>query len=353
MHILLLDLGREMRGGQWQVYYLAAALVRSEHFTVTLAALKGSPLAERAQALTGLTLVELSSTKEWHPGNLYTLRKIIRNEQVAILHTHCAKSASLGAVCKKLWNNFRLVHSRRVSYPLKKGWSGTKYHLADAVVGVSHEIAETLTASGLSEQIVHVIHSGIDTARYTKRESRNDSRYIIGMVGAMTTQKGYEVLLNALAALHAMQDVPQWEARLIGSGPLFQELMELAETLGVSSRIAMLGWQEAVDFLPEFDVLAVPSINGEGSSGTIKEGWATGIPVICSDLPSNLELVKHEQNGLTFSSGKPDELAARLKELMHNLPLYEKLTAAGFQSAEAFSAQTMAEKYMALYNTLQ
>lgn len=353
MQVLLLDLGRELRGGQWQVYYLARALAASGAITPIVAAPRRSPLLTQVETLQDVRSVALPSAREWDPRNLHAMRKLVFKEGVRLVHTHCARSASLGGFCKKLWQ-FRvlLVHSRRVSYPLKKGWSGQKYLLGDAIAAVSQEIGDVMIDSGMPKERVTVIHSGIDTTRYVPKRERNDGRYVIGMVGALTKQKGYEVLLDALAELKKYDNIPPWEARLIGAGPLFQELVAQAEELGVEDRIAMLGWQDSRDFMPDFDTLAVPSVDGEGSSGVIKEGWATGIPVVCSDLASNLELVVDGNNGLTFPNGDAKALAKHLAALATEHSLRNGLITEGSASAAQFSDSRMAQSYLTLYKKL-
>ncbi|OBQ51865.1 glycosyltransferase family 4 protein [Halodesulfovibrio spirochaetisodalis] len=355
MHILLLDLGNEMRGGQWQVFYLARALARSQKFTVTLAAPANAPLLDHAAKVEGITLLPLSSTRDWDIRNLYKLRRAITKYGAQVIHTNCAKSASLGAIVKKICGNaFSLVHTRRVSYPLKKGWSGKKYLLADAIVGVSQEISDTVLESApmLDKSKVSTIHSGIDAARYQAKRKRDDDRIIIGMIGALTEQKGHVVLVKALAELAKYKDTPTWEARFVGDGPLFTEIKELAEELKVSSHLALLGRQDARDQLPFFDLLAVPSVNGEGSSGVIKEGWVGQLPVVASNLPSNLELVEDQKSGLVFPNHDYRRLAAHLHKLMLDEKLRERLVEGGNKRVQEFTDMKMAEAYMALYNRL-
>ena len=352
MHILLLDLGKEMRGGQWQVFYLARALARSQEFTVTLAAPANTPLLTHAAEVEGITLLPLSGARDWGICNIYKLRRAVTKHGAQVIHTNCAKSASLGGIIKKMCGNaFRLIHTRRVSYPLKKGWSGKKYLLADAVVGVSQEISDIMMESAplLDRSKVSTIHSGIDATRYKPKKDRNDDRIVIGMIGALTEQKGHVVLVNALGELANYKDLPTWEVRLVGDGPLFGEIKDLAEELEVSSHLALLGRQDARDQLPYFDLLAVPSVNGEGSSGVIKEGWVGQLPVVASDLPSNLELVEDQKNGLTFPNHDHEKLAKLLRTLMLDEKLRARLVEGGNKRVQKFTDMKMATSYMELY----
>ncbi|WP_430734831.1 glycosyltransferase family 4 protein [Halodesulfovibrio aestuarii] len=352
MHILLLDLGKEMRGGQWQVFYLARALARSQEFTVTIAAPAKAPLLTHAAEVEGVTLLPLFGSGDWNPLNIYKLRRAVTKHGAQVIHTNCAKSASLGGIIKKMCGDaFRLIHTRRVSYPLKNGWSSKKYLLADAVVGVSQEISDTMMESAplLDRSKVSTIHSGIDASRYQAKKDRNDSRMIIGMIGALTEQKGHVVLVKALGELAKCKDIPVWEARVVGDGPLFGEIKELAEELEISSHLALLGRQDAREQLPYFDILAVPSVNGEGSSGVIKEGWVGQLPVVASDLPSNLELVEDQKSGLTFPNHDHEKLAQLLHDLMLDEKLRASLVEGGNKRVQDFTDMRMAASYMELY----
>ncbi|MFK4764521.1 glycosyltransferase [Desulfobaculum sp. SPO524] len=356
MTILQLDLGREWRGGQRQVLYLGRHLAASREYRPVIAAPDGSPLLDCARE-EGIQTVPLPSRFEWHPATLLFLRTLIRRERVDCLHTHCARSASLGATLKVLCGGGPLlVHSRRVSYRLGRGWSRKKYALGDAVVGVSAEIAQSLRDSGLRPETVSVIHSGIDPTRYSARKERPDGPLRIGLIGALTPQKGHTVFLDALAELAGRSGVPEWEGIIVGDGPLRGELEERAKHLGLHKQVHFAGYRESRDMLPGFDILAVPSVDGEGSSGVIKEGWACGVPVVTSDLPSNLELVQDGVNGRAFASGNGAALADTLASMAADLQGGGKACAAlvrgGSKRLEFFTDEAMAKAYMALYAVL-
>jgi glycosyltransferase involved in cell wall biosynthesis len=287
-----------------------------------------------------------------NPALLFTLWRAIRRLRIAILHTHDARAATIGAWCKRWFPRVRLMHARRVSYPIHQGLRGKKYLTADAVIGVSQEISTGLVAGGLPESKVHTIHSGIDPALYAPKVERDDGRFVFGAVGSLTEQKGFHVLIQAMSVLADIDDLPQWEVRIIGEGPLFAQLFELAREEKVESSLALFGRQDSKQFLPYFDALLVPSIDGEGSNAVIKEGWAVGIPVVCSSLPSNKELVRDKHNGLIVPKGNPLALGAAMLRLIREPLLRGRLVNGGCKSLGAFTDQHMAERTLALYRTL-
>lgn len=350
MKILLLDLGKTIRGGQRQVYYLARRLMQTPGFEPIVAIPTKAPLRPLLEEA-GIPMLFLPSASDLNPINIFQVLRIIATQKPAIVHTNDAKGASLAALAKKYIGQFQLVHSRRVSYELKRGWSKKKYLLGDALVAVSQEICEVLHHCGISQDKTTTIHSGIDAEMYST-EKHPHPVLTIGAVGALSTQKGFEVLIDALAELRKDDSMPDWQCLIAGDGPLFQELKVRADELGMADAILFLGYRDSREVLPEIDILTVPSVDGEGSNAVIKEGWATATPVITSDLASNLELVTHEHDGLVFRNRDARELAKSISRLVHDTELKTQLVKNGSQTCTQFTDQAMANKYMDLYKKL-
>lgn len=352
MHVLLVDLGRELRGGQLQVYYLARALAARGDITPLVACPRSGALAALLLA-EGLPVLPLSGRSPLNPAVLFSVERALRKNKTRIIHTHDATAAGLGAFFKALHGEkLLLVHSRRVSYPLRAGLRLKKYQMADAVVGVSREISDGVEKAGIAPDKVSTIHSGIDPRRYESKMERHDGRNVFLSIGAFTQQKGYSILIQAMSVLREMEDLPPWEVRIVGDGPLFSQILDEAVSLGVESHLALLGRQDGRAILPHSDVLIVPSVDGEGSSATIKEGWVTGLPVICSSLPSNTELVTDKVSGLVVPVGNPLALAAAMARCLTEPALRQRLADQGRERMRLFTDLRMAEAYVDLYRRL-
>lgn len=351
MRVLLLDFGMELRGGQRQVYYLARALARSADIEPLTACPGDGKLAALLRD-EGLPLLALPGRSPANPFLYARLDRMLDGRRVDIVHTHDANAATFGAVYKLLHGGaVRLIHSRRVSYPLRPGLRSWKYRMADAVVGVSWEIADGMIRAGIPASRVSAVHSGIDPDRYRPRAERSGGPFLFQSIGAFTPQKGYGVLVRAMAELRG-RALPPWRVRIVGDGPLFGPIREEAQALGVVGLLDLPGRRDSVDMLPDGDALVVPSVDGEGSSGAIKEGWVTGVPVICSDLVSNQELVRDEENGLLAAAGDPVSLAGVMERCLLDADLRRRLVEAGSRSVLDFTDRRMADRYMALYREL-
>ena len=351
MQVLLLDLGLELRGGQRQVYYLAQELQHSD-VVPFIACPKASALAVVCKK-ERIPFIPLLGRSPANPLILCQLEKALRKLSINIIHTNDAHSAALGAFSKALHgNNILLMHSRRVSYPLHTGSRMKKYLLADSIVTVSEEIRKRVIQSGIEPNKVSTIHSCIDPSLYYPKKDRKDGRFVFQSIGALTSQKGYSNLLQAMHIIKKAKDLPPWEVRIAGSGELFQSLLNEAFELNVASQLALLGQQDSRVILPLADAVVVPSVEGEGSNATIKEGWATGIPVIASNLESNAELIQDEINGLLVPVNDPVALAMAMIRCMQEPRLCEKIVSEGTKSLENFTTTTMVKQYLQLYRNL-
>lgn len=352
MHVLHMDLGQEMRGGQRQVYYLARGLAKEGIVSPSVACIKNSPLHDALEAA-GIPVIPFNGLREWNPFVFFRAVMANKKEHFSIIHTHDARAASLGALLhSSFMKNAKLVHTRRTVLPMGRGWSKKKYLQADTMVCVSHGVAAAMYGSGMPAEKLTVIPSSIEPAQYTPKVERNDGRFIFGMVGALTPEKGHALFLDALGLLHARKELPPWEARFAGSGPLLPQLLKKAEELGILRYLSFLGWQESNKVLPQCDVLVVPSTEREASSGAIREGWVVGLPVVCSNLPGNMELIKDEENGLSFTNLSAESLAGQLLRILREPETTARLTEGGRRSLEPFLVHTMVRKYTELYTKL-
>lgn len=351
MYIVLLDLGMAMRGSQKQLLYLARALREMPDITVQVACPAKSALAAQAGTL-GLPVLPLPGPGPRNLRSILRLTRLARRVGKILLHTHGPRSAKLGASCKKLCkNHITLVHTRADCVPVERSFRKT-YLQSDAVVGVSAETAHLILGTGIAPHKVSVIHSAIDASLYPPRRERGDGRFVFSVVGDLAPEKGYDVLVEALALFkEAHPDLP-WEIRIVGQGPMFGHIIEQAEKAGVERFLALLGEQDTRRILPDCNAVIVPSVEAEGSNAAIKEAWAVGLPVVASDLPSNIELVHDEENGLIYLHSKPQALAAAMRRLVNDRDLCARLVEGGAKSLARFSHTRTGESYLRLYKEL-
>ena len=157
------------------------------------------------------------------------------------------------------------------------------------------------------EERIRVIPYGVDTWQFrSSPELRLETRRRLGLephhrVMVMTRWfkpiYGIEYFLQALPTV--LQQIPNARAVLVGSGPLETELRQLTHTLGIGDAVHIVG-VVANDELPGYlnagDVYISSSLS-DGTSISLLEAMACGLPAVLTDVPSNLEWVEPGVNG--------------------------------------------------------
>ena len=113
--------------------------------------------------------------------------------------------------------------------------------------------------------------------------------------------------------------------KILGDGPMRTNLSDNAV---IQSGVDWLGRRpmvEVYNVLRRAEALIFPSLWYEGLPRTIIESFASGTPVIASDLGSMTELVRNGKNGRLFEAGKPAELARQVEEIFDQRSLLSDL----------------------------
>ncbi len=130
-------------------------------------------------------------------------------------------------------------------------------------------------------------------------------------VGRLAPEKGIATLLAAWRKFGGRLPV-----RVVGDGPLAAEVAAAAARQPGVTYLGRLPREKVLGLMREAAFLVFPSEWYEGFPLTIAEAFATGLPVVASDLGAMAELVDHGRTGLHFRPGDPDDLAAKVDWLV-------------------------------------
>jgi glycosyltransferase involved in cell wall biosynthesis len=218
----------------------------------------------------------------------------------------------------------------------------------DGHVAVGERTARELEQRiGIPVGSIRVIPNGIRDRRLAPPEQPRPGM-IVGSLGRLDTQKGYDVLIEAVPQLP-----PGTRVVLVGDGPERSSLQSQAERLGVADRVRFVGWREdARDYLATFDLFALPS-RFEGLPLAVLEAMLASVPVVAADVGSVAEAVVQGATGVLVPPEDVDALAAALAALLKDADRRAQLGEAGRALAlERFTAEAMARRYEELYGEL-
>ena len=217
----------------------------------------------------------------------------------------------------------------------------------DAHVAVSSASARMVEKmAGLEPGSMRVIYNGVADPSI-EAVPRPAEGPVIGSVGRLSDEKGYDVLLRALV------DLPAATAVLVGDGPAREQLERLAAELEVAPRVVLAGWQDDPwPWLPSVDVFVLPS-RSEALPLSIIEAMLASRPVVATAVGGVAELVTDGETGRVVPPDDPRALADAIRPLMEDSGVAERMGRAGRKRAlEMFSVEHMVDAYESLYAEL-
>lgn len=343
------------RGGEQQVVSLMKGL-RARGFTNLGVVRPGSPLENKLRDQSFST-VALSPMGEWDVLAAIRLRRLLREQRFAVFHAHAAHAAGIAAMAVQN-SSVPLVISRRVDFPLARNpFSRWKYRQADRILAISERVRNVLIESGLKEEVISLVPSGVDFDRYkgvapaTRKEMGVPEKSIIlGNVAALEPHKDHYTFLHAFAAVR--ESHPDVHAVIIGHGSLRAELVRVASRLGVADQVRFLGFREDVlRFLAGFQFFCLSS-SEEGLGTTILDAMALQIPVIATAAGGIPEMVKDGETGFLAPPRQPAILAERIKFALDNPKKLPKIIEAARKTAWEFRIENTVDKTIRVYEDI-
>lgn len=167
--------------------------------------------------------------------------------------------------------------------------------------------------------------------------------------GRLAEEKGLLELGDALAQLVA--DGHNVEVELVGGvyggDTTVDKMLERAEAAGLRDRIIVSGFLEAGPALlaayARADIYVLPTY-GEGSvTRTIKEAFATGVPVVSTTIRENTEFLTDGKQAVLVAMRSPDELAKGIARVIGDSTLRARMTAAGFEWVQGYTNERSGE----------
>ena len=358
MRPLIIDLGREYRGGQHQAVLLLQGL-RARGHAPELIAVLDSLLAIRAEGA-GIPVHSIYPGRRRLDAALL-IRRLVQEQQMDVVHAnepHALTSAWLARAHRSV----PVIASRRIALPLSQNsFSLARYRTAARIVAVSHFVEKSVIESGISPDCVEVIYDGVEIPPQISGADRDRGRaslripqdsLCIGNVAAFVPEKGHAILLRAFAELRKKSEARFSGCILLlrGEGPEQAHIQELARELEVSHAVNFASPEsELTKLFAAMDVFAFPS-HEEPLGSALLAAMAHGLPVVAIGRGGIPEFVEDGKNGLLVNSLDPEALASAMAGLLANPDEASRLGKSARETICArFSADQMVNATLRLY----
>lgn len=244
------------------------------------------------------------------------LEKLIKQGDYDIVHCHTPNASVITRlVCRKYRkkNGLKVFYTAHgfhfykgapklnwmVFYPIEKICS----YFTDKLITINKEDYELAKSKFKAKEVHYVPGVGIDLSKFKNVQVDKDAKrreigvpedaFLLLSVGELNANKNHQIIIRALAKINNSQI----HYAIAGVGDKRDYLVRLADELGVSNQVHLLGYRKDIAELNYVsDLFTFPSIR-EGLPAAIIEAMACGLPIIAADNRGTRTLVLDGKNG--------------------------------------------------------
>lgn len=341
-------------GGAEQVVYILSKCADRNHVTPAVLCLSDGLLFKKLKhSVISCFLIPMKSK-----GNILIpvlkTAKLIKKEQIDIVHTHTVRSNLIGRLAAFLTRRKCVTHVHhhilREFADIRRGKfnlfiDACTKPLAAKYIAVSNSLRNNLIKRGMSHENIVAIQNALDPDTLTllnpsKSHSKNriraelkipENAFVLTVIALLRPLKGVDLIIRAMKSL--LKHYPELFLLIVGNDAISEvpnyanKLKSLANNLGVDSNVIFTGFRENVcEILNQSDLFVLPSRSAEGSPMVIREAMAVGVPVVASDVDGINDLIKDGVNGLLFMPGDVDELVHKIADALKNRDLLQRIS---------------------------
>ncbi|MBE6607648.1 MAG: glycosyltransferase family 4 protein [Ruminococcaceae bacterium] len=262
------------------------------------------------------------------------IKRIVRENKYDIVHCHTPLAAMCTRLaCEKLRKNgVKVIYTAHgfhfykgaplknwlVYYPIEKLCS----HFTDVLITMNNEDYALAEKKMKAKRVEYVPGVGVDIEKFSKQTiDKTAKRRELGIpedavvllsVGELIVRKNHETVIRAVSSMGAYY-------LIAGEGRLDKHLQAVINTLGVSDKVKLLGHRDDVKELYEMaDVFVFPSFQ-EGLPVSVMEAMASGLPIVCSNIRGNVDLID-EKGGVLFNPHDVNDCKYALEKFRFSNP---------------------------------
>jgi glycosyltransferase involved in cell wall biosynthesis len=237
----------------------------------------------------------------------------------------------------------------------------TAYDAADHVVALYEANRVRQVADGADPRRTRNIPNGIPIERFAAARARREPTVpqVMCLIGRVVPIKDVKTFIRAMRiAVTRAPAIEGWIAGPIDEDPAYaDECRALVRTLGLEANVKLLGMQDVTQLLPRVGVVVLSSIS-EALPLSVLEGFAAGVPAVCTDVGSCRQLVyggiPEDQAlgpaGSVVGIADAQALADAALALLADPPRWQAAAAAATARVERhYTEKLMLDSYRALY----
>lgn len=319
----------------------------------------------RRAAQAGATLIDIPERFGADPRTLWRLAAEIRSSRPAVLHAHDYKTNVLAVLLGRIFkmrvvttlHGYGLGGGRLKMYYRVERWALKRMH---SIVVVSDDLQDYVLRLGIPPSRCKVVENAVDvdafrrtmtTAAAKQRLGVRGDRLLVGAVGRLCAEKGFDRLIEAFHAaitIHGGADLV-----IIGEGEERATLAALIKRLGCCDSVHLIGYQaDTIAWYQAMDVFVLSSVR-EASPNVVLEAMALEVPVAAMRIAGVPKVITDDESGLLIAPGDFEGMIRALDRLLTDEELRGRFAAAGRKTIEArYSFNARMCKIRGIYDEL-
>jgi glycosyltransferase involved in cell wall biosynthesis len=235
------------------------------------------------------------------------------------------------------------------------------YQSADDIIALYEANRLRQLQDGAPPERTDNIPNGVDVSRYAplRAERSPGVPKVLCLIGRVVPIKDIKTFIRSMVLV--TKSLPEAEAWIAGpeeeSPEYALECRDLAVQLGLSDKVKFLGFRNLAELLPKVGLVVLSSIS-EALPLVILEGYAAGVPTVCTDVGSCRQLVQGlpgedadlGASGRVVRIADPQAMAQAALALLQDEEQWQKASDAAIRRVEKYYSQDlMFARYRALY----
>ena len=209
-----------------------------------------------------------------------------------------------------------------------------------------------------AKRVVYIPGIGVDCNKFIPHEKkRNEKRKELGLhddtivllsIGELIKRKNHETALKAIAELKNQKLI----YLICGRGELESHLRQLSRKLGIEEKVLFLGFRNDIpELCMASDIFIFPSYQ-EGLPVSVMEAMSAGLPVVCSAIRGNKDLIENDKGGFLLGAKDVEGFAKSIDMLIKNHNLGKDMGRFNLDKVKTYDKQVVKQKMSNVYGDL-
>lgn len=295
------------------------------------------------------------------------LAKVIKEGDIDVIHCNTPVGGMIGRLAGKRYHVKKVIYTAHgfhfykgaplINRTVFKWAEQVMAHWTDAILTMNEEDFQSAKKFKLRKggKVYYVPGVGINTeeffnARINKKEKRDElglamDDIICISMGDLIPRKNYETSIKAIALCNN----PKVHYLICGRGTELDNLKNLAQELGVENQIHFLGFRTDIKELSKVADIFLFTTLQEGMPRSMMEAMASGLPCIASKIRGNVDLLDEGIGGYLVPTKDENVVADRLKRLVENPDLRERMSKANLERIKGFDIEVVKSRMEEIY----